>query len=400
MKFLLFHGAFGSPGSNWLPELKDKLESLGQEVIAPAFPVETWEYITRTGDKISSQQQNLDNWLAEFDKVYKTFRKGEKLVFIGHSLGPLFILHIVERYNIKVDCAIFVCPFLEKLHKSWQIDHVNQSFYKTNFDFRKLKKLIPVSYVLYSNDDPYVDQKYSELFGNALASSMILLKRAGHMNSEVNLNDFPLIMDLCITRLELPLYQRYLSLKEKLGLTEYVEKTKGSRVKINAEEALAEGVFRFRNLVHNGFFTFFTPMVKFWDPHSQYMRDARAAATRGKHLTRVFIVDKASDLKSKLLREQILLDFTAGIHIYLCKYADIKDSVTIPDFGITDDSYVCFVPYNKKTKKAEEIELNSSREALDTARQWKIKILNHAMEMNDYKRDLLAFQRIFSTHSK
>ena len=40
-------------------------------------------------------------------------------------------------------------------------------------------------------------------------------------------------------------------------------------------------------------------------PHSQYMRDARAAAT-GKHLTRVFIVDKASDLKSKL-REQILL---------------------------------------------------------------------------------------------
>ncbi|MEK7073742.1 MAG: alpha/beta hydrolase, partial [Patescibacteria group bacterium] len=227
MKFLLFHGAFGSPGSNWLPELKDKLESLGQEVIAPAFPVETWEYITRTGDKISSQQQNLDNWLAEFDKVYKTFRKGEKLVFIGHSLGPLFILHIVERYNIKVDCAIFVCPFLEKLHKSWQIDHVNQSFYKTNFDFRKLKKLIPVSYVLYSNDDPYVDQKYSELFGNALASSMILLKRAGHMNSEVNLNDFPLIMDLCITRLELPLYQRYLSLKEKLGLTEYVEKTKG-----------------------------------------------------------------------------------------------------------------------------------------------------------------------------
>lgn len=391
MKFVLFHGAFGSPGSNWLPELKDKLESLGQEVIAPAFPVETWEHITRTGEKISSQQQNLDNWLAEFDKVYKTFRKGEKFVFIGHSLGPLFILHIVERYAIKVDCAIFVCPFLEKLHKSWQIDHVNQSFCKTNFDFRKLKKLIPVSYVLYSNDDPYVDQKYSELFGNALGSSMILLKRAGHMNSEVNLNDFPLIMDLCITRLELPLYQRYLSLKEKLGLTEYVEKTKGSRVKINAEEALAEGVFRFRNLVHNGFFTFFTPMVKFWDPHSQYMRDARAAATRGKHLTRVFIVDKASDLKNKLLREQMKLDLDAGIHIYVCWYNDIKAEVVIPDFGITDDSYVCFVPYDKKTGKASEIELNSSEEAMQTARKWKVTILNHAVEIHNFTKDLPVF---------
>ncbi len=399
MKFVLFHGAFGSPGSNWLPELKDKLESLGQEVVAPAFPVDTWEHITQAGQKSPSKQQTLEHWFAEFGKIARSFRKGEKMVFIGHSLGPLFILHVVERYNIKLDCAIFVCPFLEKLNKSWQIDLVNKSFYKTDFDYRKLKKLIPVSYVLYSNDDPYVEKKYSQQFGSFLGSSMILLKRAGHMNSEVNLNDFPLIMDLCITRLELPLYQRYLSLKEKLGLTEYVEKTKGSRVKVDAEEALAEGVFRFRNLVHNGFFTFFTPMVKFWDPHSQYMKDARAAALRGKHLTRVFIVEKESELKRALLREQMKLDFAAGIHIYLCRYSDIQDVVTIPDFGITDDSYVCFVPYDKKTKKAREIELNSSRESLDTAHRWKVEILNHAMEVKNFQKDLLLFQSLFSRRS-
>ena len=116
MKFILFHGAFGSPGSNWLPELKDKLESLGQEVIAPTFPVDTWENITKLGPKKSSERQNLANWFTEFDKIYKTFRKGEKLCFIGHSLGPLFILHVVERYNIKLDSAIFVCPFLAALH--------------------------------------------------------------------------------------------------------------------------------------------------------------------------------------------------------------------------------------------------------------------------------------------
>ncbi len=391
MKFVLFHGAFGSPGSNWLPELKDKLESLGQEAIAPAFPVDSWEHITRLGPKAPSARQNLTNWFLEFDRIYKTFHKGEKLCFIGHSLGPLFILHIVEKYNIKLDCAIFVCPFFDTLHKSWQIDHVNKSFYKTDFNMKKLKKLIPVSYVLYSNDDPYVPQKYSREFGNVLGSSMISLKRAGHMNDEVNLNDFPLIIDLCITRLELPLYQRYLSLKEKLGLTEYVNTTKGSRVKVNAEEALAEGVFRFRNLIHSGFFTFFTPMVKFWDPHSQYMRDARSAAARGKQLTRVFIVEKPSELKSKLLREQMKLDLEAGIHVYLCWYSIIKDSVSIPDFGITDDSYVCLVPYDKKTKKAKEIELNSSDEAMETARKWKVEILNHAVEVKNLSKDITAF---------
>jgi len=392
MKFVLFHGSFGSPGSNWLPELKDKLESLGQEVIAPVFPVDTWERITASGERVPSEKQNLTNWFFEFEKIYATFEKGEKCVFIGHSLGPLFILHVVEKYNISLDSAIFVCPFLEKLHKSWQIDHVNKSFYKKDFNFRTLKKLIPVSYVLYSNDDPYVDQKYSEDFGEAMGSSMILLKRAGHMNSEVNLNDFPLIMDLCITRLELPLYQRYLSLKEKLGLTEYVHKTKGSRVKVDAEEALAEGVFRFRNLVHNGFFTLFTPMLsKFWDPHSQYMKDARSAAERGKQLTRVFIFEKKSELNSKLLREQMSLDLAAGIHIYLCRYSDIKDEVAVPDFGISDDSYVCLVPYDIKTKKAKEIELNSSDEALDLARRWKMTILNHAMEVKDISKDIDNF---------
>ena len=220
---------------------------------------------------------------------------------------------------------------------------------------------------------------------------MISLKRAGHMNDEVNLNDFPLIMDLCITRLELPLYQRYLSLKEKLGLTEYVSRTKGSRVKLDAEEALAEGVFRFRNLEHSGFFTLFTELTKFWDPNSQYMKDARAAAMKGKHLTRIFIIAKKDDLKTKWLHEQMKLDFEAGIHLYLCKYEDIQSDVAIPDFGITDDNYVCLVPYNPVTKKVSEIELSSSDDAMNEARRWKKIILERSEEVLNVETDLKQF---------
>lgn len=391
MKFVLFHGSFGSPGSNWLPELKDKLESLGQEVISPAFPVDTWDHVTKLGPKTPSNTQNLTNWLNKFDTIFKTFKKGEKLCFIGHSLGPLFILHVVDRYNIKLDSAIFVCPFLDTLHRSWQIDHVNKSFYKTDFDFKKLRHLIPISYVLYSNNDPYVPMDHSQDFGKQLGSSIISLKRAGHMNDEVNLNDFPLIIDLCITRLELPLYQRYLSLKEKLGLTEYVNKTKGSRVKLNAEEALAEGVFRFRNLEKEGFFTLFTEMNQFWDPTSQYMKDAREAARRGKYLTRVFIIAKKNVLKTKWLREQMKLDFQAGIHLFLCKYDDIKNDVVVPDFGITDDAYVCLVPYNPVTKKVSEIELNSSDDVMNEARRWKKLILDRSDKVLNIEEDVKQF---------
>ncbi|MBI2622163.1 hypothetical protein HYW66_00820, partial [Candidatus Microgenomates bacterium] len=47
MKFIIFHGAFGSPEGNWFPELKEKLVVLGQEVIVPEFPVENWEEVSK-----------------------------------------------------------------------------------------------------------------------------------------------------------------------------------------------------------------------------------------------------------------------------------------------------------------------------------------------------------------
>lgn len=211
MKFILIHGAFSSPRNNWLPELKDKLESLGQEVVAPSFPVDTWDAVTKFGQSVPSKKQNLNNWITEFDKIYKTFRKGEKLCFIGHSLGPLFILHLVERYNIKLDSAFFVCPFLTKLSKSWQIDHVNESFYKSDFDFVTIRKSIHISYSIYAKDDPYVPLKSARTFAMNMKSEIIESETGMHFNSEANCTSFPLIFELCKTRLQKGIKQNYFS---------------------------------------------------------------------------------------------------------------------------------------------------------------------------------------------
>ncbi len=206
MKFIIFHGSYGSPDGNWFPQLKKKLELLGQEVIVPRFPVDDWDEVTKKGPSQELKNQNLENWLKAFEDTRKKLKKDDKLCFVGHSLGPLFILHVVQKYNIKLDSAIFVSPFLRPLNKAWQIYLANKSFYNAVFDFEKLKKLIPVSYVLYSDNDPYVDEEYSKEFAQKLNSSLIFVKKAGHMNSEVNLNEFPLVLELCKTRLDLSLY--------------------------------------------------------------------------------------------------------------------------------------------------------------------------------------------------
>lgn len=207
MQFVIFHGSFGSPEGNWFTKLREKLEALGQKVIVPAFPAEDWGKVTAAGPDVLPKNQSLSNWLATFDKVRKEIKKDDPLCFIGHSLGAVFILHVVDKYNLPLDSAIFVCPFLTKLNKLWQIDHVNSTFYKTDFDFRKLRKLIPASYVLYSDNDPYVEKNLSIGFGKRLNSSLILVKGAGHMNLEVNLKEFPLVFELCKTRLDPSLYQ-------------------------------------------------------------------------------------------------------------------------------------------------------------------------------------------------
>lgn len=377
MKFVLFHGAFGSPEGNWFPELKEKLESIGQEVIAPQFPVDDWDDITKSGKSTPPKRQSRAQWLITFEReMLPRIGRGDKVCFVGHSLGPLFILHVVDTFDIELDCAIFVSPFLEQLHGAWQIDHVNQTFYKTDFDFEKLKQGIPVSYVLYSDNDPYVDKHHSVRFANAIGSSLIYVKKAGHMNSEVNLNEFPLVFDLCLTRLDLTLYQRYLEHRRNLYSLEYVRSKPEGVIKLKPEEILDEGVFHFRHLQREGFCTFFTRLMA-WDPKGRYYEDARAAAKRIKKFTRVFIVEKPSDIKRETLREQIELDLKAGIAVYICRYGAIKGNVQEPDFGIWDDDYVCIIRYTPRgTMK--EIELNSTREGLARANKWKRAVLTHA----------------------
>lgn len=197
MKFVIFHGAFGSPDENWIPYLKENLESLGHTVLIPQFPIENYDQLTSTGPNPIPKHQTLSNWLLKFEEVAKNFRKNEKLCFIGHSLGPIFILHAVSKFNIRLDSAFFVCPFFQLPNTVWQYHLVNKSFYTKDFNFVKLQKLIPVSYVLYSDNDPYVSPDKSLEFAEKLGSKTLLVKNAGHFNVafDKKFKKFPLLLE-------------------------------------------------------------------------------------------------------------------------------------------------------------------------------------------------------------
>ena len=380
MNFVIFHGSYGNPEENWLPQLKERLESLGQNVIVPQFPVDDWDKVTKKGSSVSTTHQNLNSWFKSFEVVRKQFIKKEKLCFVGHSLGPLFILHLLQKYNIQLDSAIFVSPFLEKLNTLWQIDHANQTFYKTDFDYKKLRKLIPISYVLYSDNDPYVDKKYSTDFAQKLGSSQIIVSKAGHMNAEANLNEFPLVLELCKSRLDLNLHQKYMDHRRELFTVDYTKGKSEEIIYLDPKEVRDEGIFHFRNLTKSGFCTFFTGL-DFWDTQSKYMEEARKTAKRVKNLTRVFIIEKKSDLEKPHLIKQIKLDLEAGILVYLLHYEDLPAEVTDPDFGIWDEDYICKVCFDKN-RKVNVVKLSSRKQDISEGKKWMAQILSKAIRIN------------------
>lgn len=200
MKFVIFHGAFGSKSGNWFPWLKTELKKLDQKIILEQFPCDSYEEITENGPNVPSKNQNLSNWLKTFEKnILPKISGNNQLVFIGHSLAPIFILHLINKYKLKLKSGIFVSPFLTYLHKKdvWQFDHVNSSFYKTDFDFKKLRQLIFESTVIYGDNDPFVDKKFPLDFAKKMNSKVMVVKKGGHLNEEFGYTKFPLILDLC-----------------------------------------------------------------------------------------------------------------------------------------------------------------------------------------------------------
>jgi predicted alpha/beta hydrolase family esterase len=202
MQFVIFHGSFSEshPQAIWFPQLRKKLETQGHQVIVPAFPTDNWEEITNKGVKNTLTKQSFQSWIATF-KTILPLLGSQPMSFIGHSLGSLFILHVVEKFQLTLTNAVFVAPFLERLNGAWQIDLVNSSFYKTSFNFLKLRKLIPKSSVLYSNNDPYVPTHSSIEFGKKLGSTVREIIGAGHFNSESTFDPIPVIYNIVCSKI-------------------------------------------------------------------------------------------------------------------------------------------------------------------------------------------------------
>ena len=178
--YLLLHGSFSSPFSNWLPWLRKELENRQLTVYTPDLP---------SGVGF----QNYENW----EKIMKCYVEcgliNEDTIIFAHSIAPVFICKFLIKNKIKVKRLIFVCGFNNYLGINEDYDAVNKSMYYE--DIERIHDYCDNIICFYSDNDPYVKYEAEKDFASKVADKEIIIPGGGHLNSEFGYDHFEELLD-------------------------------------------------------------------------------------------------------------------------------------------------------------------------------------------------------------
>jgi len=178
---LIIHGAYGNPNENWIPWLKTELEKFDYEVAVPTFP--------------TPENQNLESWL---DAVSPYLEKlNSESILIGHSIGAVFLLSVLEKLNTPIKTTVFASGFLHDLGND-DFDKINQSFYEKDFDWQKIKQNSQDVFVFHGDNDPYVPLKEAENLAANLGTKVEVIKNGGHLNKSAGFIEFPVLLEATV----------------------------------------------------------------------------------------------------------------------------------------------------------------------------------------------------------
>lgn len=173
----IIHGAYGNPQENWIPWLKTELEKLNHSVIIPKFP--------------TPEGQTLNNWNRVFKKYLSQIT--QDTIFVGHSLGPAFILNVLEQIDIRIKACFFISGFVDLLNNP-QFDAINKTFVDKQFAWDKIKKNCSKFFIYHSDNDPYVPTEKANQFASFLDSKVHIISGGGHLNKAGGYSQFDLLL--------------------------------------------------------------------------------------------------------------------------------------------------------------------------------------------------------------
>lgn len=181
MRIFIIHGWGGNPDEPHLKWIREQLVGKGYDVIAPAMP--------------NTDEPDIELWTRTLSKLVGSVR--EDYYFIGHSIGCQTILRFLEKQDNKAGGAIFIAGWfnLENMESDYE-ERIADPWINTPIDPEKIRKVLPRSTLIISDNDPYGAFDFNIQKFQELDSDIIILPNAGHLTAEFGITEIPQVIEV------------------------------------------------------------------------------------------------------------------------------------------------------------------------------------------------------------
>lgn len=179
-RVFIVHRWSGIPKGDWYPWLASQLEFKGYDVHVPVMP--------------HPDEPTIDEWTMFLAHAVGTLDKDT--YFIGHSIGCQTILRYLEAQKTECGGALFVAGWftLQGLETDDE-QRIAAPWLETPLDFDKIRKNLPHSTALFSDNDPFAPLSDKEIFRAKLNTQIIVEHDKGHFTEGDGITEHPKALD-------------------------------------------------------------------------------------------------------------------------------------------------------------------------------------------------------------
>lgn len=177
-KVIIVHGTGGSPDGNWFPWLAAELAKRSVDVLVPRMP--------------TPEGQSLESWMKAFEEQVGTLDRSSTV--IGHSVGAVFLLRLLERLSTPIASSVFVAGFTGVLGAP-QFDTLNASFVAEPYRWDEIRQNAGRVLCFSGANDPYVPLEQGLEIAENMRVDARIIENGGHLNAQFGYTTFPLLLE-------------------------------------------------------------------------------------------------------------------------------------------------------------------------------------------------------------
>jgi len=119
---------------------------------------------------------------------------GPDTIFIGHSVGAVFALRIIEKATEPIAGTILLAPFVSAVaHQG--INLVTATFINDDLSWKQIHDKAGNVLIFYGQGDPYIDYEESKEVANLLGTDLNKLEGAGHFDAASGVLATPFLVE-------------------------------------------------------------------------------------------------------------------------------------------------------------------------------------------------------------